>query len=138
MKITTVLRREFDCREFMGGRVSPQTEWTYGGDVNDTIHRDEVARGVVIRETWYELPDDSDGEYVLTEELETNAYGYYEPGYSGRHSGSDFRLITRAEADEIENSHARGIINQLAVVRVTGDDVVCEYAERALLHRQGT
>ena len=128
MKITTTKRNEFDRRAFMGGFVKPETEIRYG---EDPIFRDEIAKGAVICGVWYELPDPSDGEYVLIETLRTNAYGYYENG------GSMRELITRDEAHMLCHRVMRGIVNQVAVIRVDGERVDCEFDERELIRRQG-
>lgn len=129
MKITTTKRNEFDTKAFMGGSVGPEV--IIDPISGDATYQDEIAKGVVVNGCWYELPDEPDGEYVLIETLRTNHYGFYENG------GSERALITRAEADTLDQRVMRGIVDQLAVIRVSGDDVQCDYDERNLIRKQG-
>lgn len=129
MNITNTKRKEFDFKRFMGGTVSPETK--FYNDRAEPTYRDSIANGVVIKGVWYELPDHPAGEYVLVEFLRTNHYGFYENG------GSERKLISREAADSLERRVIRGIVNQLAVVRVSGETVECDYATLCLVRKQG-
>ncbi len=127
MKITTVKRDEFKRREFMGGMVSPEIDLS---DEN-SVDRDEIAKGLVIDSTWYELPDNPEGTYVLVERLSTNEYGYFDNGKSKR------ELLSLSGVEWSVNMLGRGILNQIGIVTISGEDVVYTPDERELARKQG-
>ena len=130
MQITTTNRHEFEVRTFMSGRVSPQLDKS-NGNRDAPVERAAIAKGLVVDGTWYELPDNPDGEYVLIELLRTNQFGYYENG------GSERDLIVREQAASIDANMQRGIVNQIAVIRVSGDLVETIEGEKELIRKQG-
>ncbi|MDZ7809216.1 MAG: hypothetical protein U5L11_02555 [Arhodomonas sp.] len=129
MKIITTKRNVFGLRSFLGGVVSPQVPFENSEDIAN--HRAPMAKGIVINDIWHELPDNPDGEYVLIETLPTNDFGYYEPGRARR------ELVTRAYADTVGKRTGRGIVNQVAVIRITGDEIECDYDSACLVRKQG-
>jgi len=128
VKITKTKRLWIGSKIFKNGTVRPMECDEHGAPIMD-----EIARGVVIYGTWYELPGDGrDGKYVLIENVKTNAYGYVEGVQTGNRS-----LINVADAANLEQNVLCGIINQIAVIHVSGENVECKYDNCCLVRKQG-
>lgn len=114
--------------------IRPVVDWEW----NPSTHRDtiiwraEEAQLFYFRDSIFELPDDSEGEYVILEHESTNAYGYL-PGQL-----PSWRELVRVSDLPRELAHAgKQIINQLARVSVENDVAFITVDERNLNRKEG-
>jgi hypothetical protein len=135
MKIVITKRLEHEAKTFHSGEVRPEVDFTHGmyspGQDEELIFRNEMAKGIIFQNTWYELPDNPDGDYVFLENVPTNYWGYYEGGKS------TITLETRKYTDTLDQQVGAGILNQVGTLKIRGQQVKCTYDKKSIVNKQG-